>query len=77
MFLDTAWRRYGLLLFASLRRNLWAQIYAAERLRGIRITEFEQRQLKATREVIDNDFAARNVPAATAPQLHLSGNQRT
>jgi hypothetical protein len=47
------------------------------RWRGIRITEFEQRQLRAIREEIDKDFAARNAPAATAPQPHLSSNQRT
>jgi predicted kinase len=39
--------------------------------------EFEQRQLRAIREEIDKDFAARNAPAATAPQPHLSSNQRT
>jgi hypothetical protein len=44
-----------------------ALIRAAERWRGIRISEFEQRQLKAIREEIDKDFAARNAPAATAP----------
>jgi hypothetical protein len=41
-----------------------ALIRAAERWRGIRITEFEQRQLRAIREEIDRDFAARNAPAA-------------
>jgi putative transposase len=50
---------------------------AAERWRGIRITEFEQRQLRAIQEEIDKDFAARNAPAATAPQSHLSSSQRT
>src|SRR5947207_11606250 len=54
-----------------------ALIRAAERWRGIRITEFEQRQLRAIREEIDKDFAARNAPAAAAPQSHLSSNQRT
>ena len=54
-----------------------ALIRAAERWRGIKVSEFEQRQLKAIREEIDNDFAARNVPAAIAPQSHLSSNQRT
>jgi hypothetical protein len=33
---------------------------AAERRRGIRVTEFEQRQLRAIREEIDRDCAARN-----------------
>jgi putative transposase len=54
-----------------------ALIRAAERWRGIRITEFEQRQLGAIRDEIDKDFAARNAPAATAPHSHLSSNQRT
>jgi hypothetical protein len=55
-----------------------ALIRAAERWRGIRITEFEQRQLRAIREEeIDKEFAARNASAATAPQSHLSNNQRT
>jgi hypothetical protein len=54
-----------------------ALIRAAERWRGIRITEFEQRQLRAIQEEIDKDFAARNAPMATAPQSHLSSSQRT
>jgi putative transposase len=54
-----------------------ALIRAAERWRGIRISEFEQRQLRAIREEIDKDFALLNAPAATAPQSHLSSNQRT
>jgi hypothetical protein len=33
-----------------------ALIRAAERWRGIRISEFEQRQLKAIRDEIDKDF---------------------
>jgi len=52
-----------------------------ERWVGIRITEFEQRQLKATREEIDRDFTACNVPAADAPitaaPTHLSSDDRT
>ena len=62
---------------AVLKLIYAALIRAAERWRGIRLTEFEQRQLKAIREEIDKDFAARNAPAATAPQPHLSSNQRT
>jgi hypothetical protein len=56
-------------MYAALNR-------AAERWRGIRITEFEQRQLRAIREEIHKDFAARNAPAATAPQSHLSSSQQ-
>src|SRR5436190_22086978 len=62
---------------AVLKLMYAALIRAAERWRGIRISEFEQRQLKAIREEIDNDFAATNTLAATAPQSHLSSNQRT
>jgi transposase-like protein len=62
---------------AVLKLMYAALIRAAERWRGIRITEFEQRQLRAIREEIDRDFAARNAPAAAAPQSHLSSNQRT
>ena len=61
---------------AVLKLMYAALIRAAERWRGIRISE-EQRQLKAIREEIDNDFAATNALAATAPQSHLSSNQRT
>jgi putative transposase len=63
---------------AVLKLMYAALIRAAEHWRGLRISEFEQRQLRAIREEIDNDFAARNAPAAaTAPQSHLSSNQRT
>ena len=46
-----------------------ALIRAAERRRGIKVSEFEQRQLKAIRDEIDKDFTARNAPAtgATVP----------
>ena len=55
-----------------------ALIRAAERWRGIRITEFEQRQLKAIGDEIDSDFTARNAPS-TAPiaPTRLSSNDRT
>ena len=62
---------------AILKLMYAALIRAAERWRGIRITEFEQRQLRAIAEEIDKDFAALNAPAATAPQSHLSSNHRT
>ncbi len=58
-----------------------ALIRAAGRWRGIRISEFEQRQLKAIRDEIDKDFTARNAPAAgvtvTKAPTHLSSNDRT
>ena len=62
---------------AVLKLMYAALIRAADRWRGIRITEFEQRQLRAIREEIDKDFAAHTAPAATAPQSHLSSSQRT
>ena len=62
---------------AVLKLIYAALIRAAERWRGIRVTEFEQRQLKAIREEIDKDFTARNTLPNAAPQSHLSSNQRT
>lgn len=60
-----------------------ALIRAAERWRGIKITEFEPRQLKAIRDKIDNDFAARTAPATSATvtartklDSELAGRQR-
>jgi putative transposase len=63
---------------AVLKLMYAALIRAAERWRGIRITEFEQRQLKAIRDEIDKDFTEGNAPTtvATAP-TYLSSNQRT
>jgi putative transposase len=58
-----------------------ALIRAAERWRGIKVSEFEQRQLKAIRDEIDKDFSVRNAPAAgttvTAAPTYLSSNNRT
>jgi putative transposase len=66
---------------AVLKLMYAALIRAAERWRGIRITEFERRQLKAIREESDNDFAARNASATnlivTAPPPRLSSKDRT
>ena len=66
---------------AVLKLMYAALIRAAERWRGIRIGEFEQRQLRAIREELDKDFAARNAPAM-APTLtpsptRLSSKDRT
>jgi len=62
------------LMYASLIR-------AAERWRGIRMTEFEQRQLTAIREDLDRAHAERTKPVVntnvTAPQTHLSSKNRT
>jgi putative transposase len=66
---------------AVLKLIYAALIRAAERWRGIRITEFEHRQLKAIRDEIDNDFTARNAPVTsatvTAAPTRLSSNDRT
>ena len=66
---------------AVLKLVYAALIRAAEHWRGIRITEFEQRQLKAIRDEIDQDFTARNAPATratvTAAPTRLSSNDRT
>jgi transposase-like protein len=66
---------------AVLKLMYAALIRAAERWRGIRITEFEQRQLKAIRDEIDREFTARNAPVTgatvTAAPTHLSSNDRT
>jgi hypothetical protein len=51
---------------AVLKLVYAALIRATERCRGIRITDFEQRQLKAIRDEIDRDFAARNASATGA-----------
>jgi putative transposase len=66
---------------AVLKLMYAALIRAAERWRGIKIAEFEQRQLKAIREEIDKDFTARNAPVTnatltTAP-TRLSSSDRT
>jgi len=66
---------------AVLKLMYAALIRAAERWRGIKITEFEQRQLKAIGEEIDKDFTARNAPitntTVTATPTRLSSNDRT
>jgi transposase-like protein len=62
------------LMFASLIR-------AAERWRGLKFTEFERRQMKAIKDELDHDFAARTAPAAgttvTASPTRLSSKDRT
>ena len=51
---------------AVLKLIYAALIRAAERWRGIRITQFEQRQLKAIRDELDDEFTRRNAPVTTA-----------
>jgi transposase-like protein len=66
---------------AVLKLMYAALIRAAERWRGIRVTEFEQRQLKAIRDELNADFAARTSPLAgttvTASPTRLSSKERT
>jgi transposase-like protein len=66
---------------AVLKLMYAALIRAAERWRAIKVSEFEQRQLKAIRDEIDTDFTVRNAPAAgatvTAARTYLSSNDRT
>jgi len=66
---------------AVLKLMYAALIRAAERWRGIKVSEFEQRQLKAIRDEIDKDFTLRNAPAAgttvMAAPTYLSSNNRT
>ena len=66
---------------AVLKLMYAALIRAAERWRGIRITEFESRQLKAIRDELNADFAVRTAPpvaaAVTASPTRLSSKHRT
>jgi hypothetical protein len=65
---------------AVLKLMYAALVRAAERWRGIRISEFEQRQLNAIRTELDRTHAERTAPAVTANVIasptHLSGKQR-
>jgi putative transposase len=58
-----------------------ALIRAAERWRGLRMTEFEQRQLTAIRQELDRAHAKRTAPVAsanvTASPTRLSSKART
>ena len=66
---------------AVLKLMYAALIRAAERWRGIKIAEFEQRQLKAIRGELDAQFTTRNAPvtsaAITTAPTRLSSNDRT
>jgi len=66
---------------AVLKLMYAALIRAAERWRGIRMTEFEQRQLRAIRDEFNADFAARTSPlestTVTAHPTRLSSKDRT
>jgi putative transposase len=66
---------------AVLKLMYAALIRAAERWRGIKISEFEQRLLKAIRGELDAQFTTRNAPvtsaAITTAPTRLSSNDRT
>ncbi len=66
---------------AVLKLMYAALIRAAERWRGLKMTDFERRQLKAIRDELDRDFAARTAtiakPKVTAPPTRLSSKSRT
>jgi putative transposase len=66
---------------AILKLMYAALIRAAERWRGIRITEFEQRQLNAIRNELDRAHAERTAPVVatnvTTSPTRLSSKQRT
>src|SRR5690242_6014137 len=62
---------------AVLKLMYAALIRAAEHWRGIKISEFERRQLRALREEIDALFTVRNATVTTASRPNLSSNQRT
>jgi len=66
---------------AVLKLMYAALIRAAERWRGLKVTDFEQRQLKAIRDELDQDFKLRMNPVASAPAVksptRLSSKDRT
>jgi len=66
---------------AVLKLMYAALIRAAERWRGLKMTEFEQRQLKAIRDELDRAHAERTAPVAnanvTASPTRLSSKHRT
>lgn len=69
-------------LFSEERRRTKVILHAfGERWRGIRITAFDQRQLKAIRDELDCAHAERTAPATgatvAASPTHLSSKNRT
>ena len=66
---------------AVLKLMYAALIRAAERWRGLKMTEFERRQLQAIRDELDRAHAERTAPAVrpnvTASQPRLSSKERT
>lgn len=66
---------------AVLKLMYAALIRAAERWRSLKMTEFEQRQLKAIRDELEGAHAERTAPAVsptlTASPARLSSKPRT
>ena len=66
---------------AVLKLMYAALIRAAERWRGLKMTEFEQRQLTAIRDELDHALTTRTAPAVrakvTASPTRLSSKSRT
>ncbi len=62
---------------AVLKLMYAALIRAAEPWRGLRMTEFDQRQLTAIRDELDRAHAARTAPVVTASPTRLSSKNRT
>ena len=66
---------------AVLKLMYAALIRAAERWRGITVSEFERRQLKAIRDELDTEFTSRTAPAVvptiSETPARLSSTQRT
>ncbi len=66
---------------AVLKLMYAALIRAAERWRGLRVTEFERRQLQALRAELDRAYAEQTAPAGgrtvTASPTRLSSKNRT
>jgi len=66
---------------AVLKLMYAALIRAAERWHGIKMTEFERRQMRAIRAELDRAFEQRNKPMANAETIvaptHLSSTKRT
>jgi len=66
---------------AVLKLMYAALIRAAERWRGLKMTEFEQRQLKAIRDELDRAHTERTAPVVhatvTASPTRLSSKNQT
>jgi transposase-like protein len=61
---------------AVLKLMYGAMIQAAERWRGLPVTDFERRQLEAVRTELDAEYQARIGQPAAPPQPKISSTQR-